>query len=77
MTIWNWLFGGDTIPHTDPASVSSMDINPATGLPMVDGHGGFDVGGSPWGIDVHSNTADHHHWSDFDFGSGGTSFDGD
>ena len=30
------------------------DINPATGLPMVgDGIGGVDVGGSPYGIDVH------------------------
>ena len=33
---------------------SITDINPATGLPMVgDGIGGVDVGGSPYGIDVH------------------------
>ncbi|WP_345797597.1 peptidase [Castellaniella sp. MT123] len=25
------------------------EINPATGLPMVGGIGGIDVGGSPWG----------------------------
>lgn len=30
------------------------NINPATGLPMVgDGIGGVDVGGSPYGFDVH------------------------
>ena len=46
MTIWNWLFGGDAMPGTDQALVSSMDINPATGLPMLDGCGGLDVGGN-------------------------------
>ncbi|BCF95690.1 hypothetical protein PPGU19_002590 [Paraburkholderia sp. PGU19] len=36
-------------------------INPATGLPMTsDDYGGFDVGGSPYGTDVHSQ---HHPWS--------------
>lgn len=41
-------------------------INPATGLPMNgDGMGGVDVGGSPYGVDV------HHPWS-----SDGTGLDG-
>jgi len=36
-------------------------INPATGLPMIDdGFGGVDVGGSPWGMDTH---AYHNPWS--------------
>ena len=77
MTIWNWLFGGDSMPGTDPGPVSSMEINPATGLPMIDGCGGFDVGGSPFGMDVNSHTADHQPVADLDFGSSSASFDGD
>ncbi len=34
-------------------------VNPATGLPMLDGNtGGVDVGGSPFGIDTHQSTMD-------------------
>lgn len=29
------------------------DINPATGLPMVSGIGSVDVGGNPYGTDLH------------------------
>lgn len=33
--------------------------NPSTGLPMVESHmGGIDVGGSPFGMDVHSSMDD-------------------
>lgn len=36
-------------------------INPATGLPMSDGSAyGVDIGGSPFGVDVHVR---HHPWS--------------
>ena len=36
-------------------------INPATGLPMTDGGiGGVDVGGNPYGVDIHSL---HKPWS--------------
>ena len=46
--------------------MSSTPLNPATGLPMTtDTVGGVDVGGSPWGTDVHAN---HHPWSSTDFG---------
>lgn len=41
--------------------MSHTPINPATGLPMTDdSYGGVDVGGSPYGTDVHSQ---HHPWS--------------
>lgn len=44
-------------------------INPATGLPMTsDDFGGFDVGGSPYGTDIHSY---HNPWS-----SSGSGWDG-
>lgn len=43
-------------------------INPATGLPMNDnGYGGVDVGGSPWGSDIHSY---HNPWSSTGMGWG-------
>ena len=36
----------------DIDGISSVpEINPATGLPMVDGIGGFDLGGNPYGMD--------------------------
>jgi hypothetical protein len=46
MGMWNWLFGGDMAP-------ASMDINPATGLPMLGDIGGLDVGGNSYGVDLH------------------------
>ena len=56
MSIWNWLF--DDV--TETAALPNMDsptINPATGLPMLgEDIGGLDVGGNPYGIDLHSAT---------------------
>ena len=80
MTIWNWLFGSDTLPgscDTHQASVSTVDVNPATGLPMVGGCDGFDVGGSPYGLDLSPHAIDNQPIADFDFGSGRAGFDGD
>lgn len=51
MGMWNWLFGVDMAP-------APMDINPATGLPMVGDIGGVDVGGNPYGVDLHQS-GDH------------------
>jgi hypothetical protein len=51
MGIWNWLFGGDLAP-------AITDINPATGLPMLGDIGGLDVGGNPYGVDLHQS-GDH------------------
>lgn len=51
-------------------------INPATGLPMTDdSYGGVDVGGSPWGTDIHAH---HNPWSSADsvWDSGGWSSGG-
>lgn len=44
MGMWDWLFGGDVAPTT-------VDINPATGLPLLSDIGGVDVGGNPYGTD--------------------------
>lgn len=59
MGIWNWLFGGD-IAH------SHTDINPTTGLPMLGDVGGVDVGGNPFGMDLHQ--IDSHSSHGFDGG---------
>lgn len=52
--------------------MSHAPINPATGLPMTgDSYGGVDVGGSPYGTDIHSQ---HNPWSSADFGWTGNGF---
>jgi hypothetical protein len=79
MSIWNWLFDDEALPgfrDTVAAAVAPMvDTNPATGLPMVDGCGGFDVGGSPFGMDMHFHSMDHEPIVDLDFGSSNAGFD--
>ena len=52
MSIWNWLFGDTTDAMALPA-MDSPSLNPATGLPMMGG--GLDVGGNPYGMDLHSS----------------------
>lgn len=46
-------------------------INPATGLPMVDGIGGFDTAGNPYGAQRSHDSAGH---DGHDFGSHGHDF---
>ncbi len=58
MSFWSGLFGW--LDSSDPATGSHNDsacsINPANGLPMVGGCGGFDIEGNPYGTDLHSDT---------------------
>lgn len=57
MNFWNSWFG-DAAPECDsPQPLPELGIiNPATGLPMTSpGHGGVDVGGSPYGSDIHAS----------------------
>ena len=57
----NFLFGGgdDAATVTGALDAPMTVINPSTGLPMIDsGIGGLDVGGSPFGMDVHSSVSD-------------------
>ena len=64
MTIWNWIFGHDTVlEHCAQPDVAG--INPATGLPMIDSFVGVDVGGSPFGIDLHHNNCGNTLMEDF------------
>jgi hypothetical protein len=67
MTFWqsicNWF--DSTHSTSDPIGTTTDDhfthINPATGLPMAgDGFGGVDVGGSPFGTDIHHDTFTHN-----------------
>ena len=63
MTFWNKLFdwlngpvGTDSEGSSFEVTDSTFDcpsVNPATGLPMIDDCGGIDVGGSPFGTDIH------------------------
>lgn len=63
MTFWNKLFdwlngpvGTDSEGSSFEVADSAFDcplVNPATGLPMIDGGGGLDVEGNPFGADLH------------------------
>lgn len=61
MGIWNSIFSwfNTGFETTDIGGFSSTadygcDINPATSLPMINGSG-LDVGGSPYGTDIHED----------------------
>lgn len=48
--------------HHNTSFTEPTQINPATGLPMTGpGIGGVDVGGNPYGTDLHRWQDDHHH----------------
>ena len=53
------LFGSGTSLSPELPSAHVADINPATGLPLIDsGDGGLcglDVGGNPYGVDLNHN----------------------
>ena len=68
MNIWGWVFGGGNAPTSSDNNLARapMDMNPATGLPMLGDCGRVDVGGNPFGMDLRQ-TGDH---SSPDFGSG-------
>ena len=55
------LMVGGALTSRKENTVTFNPLNPATGLPMTnDSVGGVDVGGSPWGTDIHSL---HNPWS--------------
>ena len=50
---WNDI-SSDCLSDTSESMMEMSEINPATGLPMIDGIGSIDVGGSCYGFDSHS-----------------------
>lgn len=73
MAIWNWLFGNDVTTSHGGSTSPVIGINPATNLPMIDGCGGIDVAGSPYGVDLHYGTDESSNTFDW----GGNSFGGE
>lgn len=57
MGIWNSICGFFGIGIEGSPNHVSCDINPATGLPMIDGCGGVDVGGNPFGTNMHDSSS--------------------
>jgi len=66
MGLFSDWFGTDSDDLFDDTSSMGIDesftteiddhtINPATGLDMIDGIGSVDVGGSPFGVDIHDH----------------------
>lgn len=72
MIIWNWLFGDDVMSLHGTTTAPVIDINPATGLPMIDGCGGVDVSGSPYGMDLHQSSIEGPTVADWGCGSFGS-----
>lgn len=70
-------------PIFDTDSAFANMVNPATGLPMIDDMGGVDVGGSPFGMDLHESfgtdsfTAGIDSFGSDSFDCGTGSFDSD
>ncbi len=59
--MWSFICSMFTETDAPPEAVdmTMAIINPATGMPMMgDGIGGVDVGGSPFGMDVHASPKD-------------------
>ena len=54
MSLFGWL--GSIFD--DPSNSCGTTINPASGLPMVDGSCGVDVAGNPYGTDNSSSAHD-------------------
>lgn len=77
MSIWKWLLSGfdnNTGAHDAPdSSAESTVVNPATGLPMLNGDmSGIDAGGSLYGSDSHHSSTG---WDAGSSGSGGIHWD--
>jgi len=69
------LFDDGSMGSSGSSSFDSFCINPASGLPMMDGMCGVDVGGNPFGTDF---SHDHMASSSFDndwMSSSSSSFD--
>lgn len=54
MSLWRFLFGYDDPDEPTTPMPSGPEVNPATGLPMIDDIGSIDVAGNPYGVDLHS-----------------------
>ena len=65
----NGLSSAMTNPVVDTLGRNDSAINPANGLPMIDGCGGIDVAGNPYGFDF------SHDSFDMSSSSIGSSFD--
>ncbi len=50
MNFWNLLFGEPDANQPGSLSTPDLDINPASGLPMIEG-ANIDVAGNPYGTD--------------------------
>ncbi len=76
MSFWRWLFGSpDHNPSThdfpDASADSAGVVNPATGLPMLNGDmSGIDAGGNLYGMDDHHPS--HDSGSSWDSSSSGS-----
>lgn len=80
-TLFGWLGVRNVIEPNHDCGILHDDscINPANGLPMVNGCASVDVQGNPYGVDSHAwahGSLDtgwqNDSWSNFDSGAGGS-----
>ena len=59
-SIFDSFFEGSSSQSSASSAIDGMSVvNPATGLPMLDNSmGGVDLGGSPFGSDIHHDSFD-------------------
>lgn len=69
---WGWLgwseddtFSGGQESTLGTTNSCCCDVNPATGLPMINECGGVDVAGNPYGVNLDHND----HWPSCDTGT--------
>lgn len=55
MGLFNFLFGAASSTSSAVSNSKTIDINPATGLPMTSGIGSVDVAGNPYGTDLNDS----------------------
>ncbi len=53
MKLWNFIFGGSDTEQPEPMPSLDLGINPANGLPLIQGTT-IDVEGNPYGTDSHT-----------------------
>lgn len=58
MSLWTFLFGANDSSSTDFSNTTNTPtINPANGLPMINGIGSVDIAGNVFGTDANNNSS--------------------
>lgn len=62
--LFGWNSATDDLTNSEP-EIETTEINPANGLPMINGIGGVDIEGNPYGTDSNDVIEEMSDGSDF------------